>query len=94
MVAELSAATVLVLLATMLAVAAAAVVEALHQVIDELCKLVRANSYDNYRFCMMPTESLILSVIQSLLNVRRTNEMRLCSFGWFRLVLDGFCERK
>lgn len=36
------------------------------QVIDDLCKLVNESSYGKCRFCKMPTESLVLSVLHIL----------------------------
>lgn len=38
------------------------------EVIDELCNLIHENSYGKCRFCSMPTESLVLSVLQILLD--------------------------
>ena len=40
--------------------------------IDELCKLVQDNSYGKCNFCLLPTESLVLSVLQILLDAAQT----------------------
>jgi len=41
-------------------------------VVDDLCKLVHENSYGKCSFCLMPTESLVLSVLQILLDAAKT----------------------
>ncbi|XP_066349170.1 uncharacterized protein [Miscanthus floridulus] len=45
--------------------------------VDELCKLVQENSYGKCSFCLLPTESLILNVLQILLDAaQNANEVK------------------
>lgn len=46
------------------------------QVIDELCKLVDENRYGKCHYCMLPTESLVLSVLQILLDASKKTSDR------------------
>lgn len=46
------------------------------EVIDDLCNLVHENSYNKCRFCIMPTESLVLSVLQMLLDASQKNDKK------------------
>ena len=40
--------------------------------IDELCKLVHENTYGKCSFCLLPTESLVLIVLQILLDAAQS----------------------
>ncbi|CAD6251554.1 unnamed protein product [Miscanthus lutarioriparius] len=42
------------------------------KVIDELCKLVHENTYGKCSFCLLPTESLVLIVLQILLDAAQS----------------------